>query len=74
MSTPHITGAIAYLYSVASDDFLDFAEQNPGEAALKVKEILLASGKKHISLDKKSVSGAVLDLHKAAEMISQYTR
>src|SRR5690606_18462443 len=37
MATPHVAGAIGFLYSVAPQGFADLSRQSPGEAALLVK-------------------------------------
>lgn len=72
MATPHIAGAIAYLYSVASANFTALAKQDPAKAALEVKRILMKTVDPIADLKDKSVSGGRLNLRKAGEAIARY--
>lgn len=70
MATPHIAGAVAYLYSVGGSNFAFATEYARGEAALLVKDILMETVRKSDAFDQ-TVSGGTLDLYDAAsEMAS----
>ena len=40
-ATPHVTGAVALLYSVECENLISLAKANPGKAALAVKDFIL---------------------------------
>jgi len=72
MATPHVAGAIGFLYGVASDRFVKEYKANPGKMALKIKEILLSTTDPLETLKGKTVSGGKLNLYKAAQKIAEY--
>ncbi len=72
MATPHVSGAIGFLHSVASQSFQDFYRQNPGEAALKLKDIILGTVTPEADLVGKTVSGGRLNLNKAATAVATF--
>lgn len=69
MSTPHVTGAIALLHAVASQEFSASVQRDPGAAALQIKAALLSSVDPLPSLQGKTVSGGRLNLIKAAQAL-----
>ena len=71
MATPHVAGAIAYLYSVASKSFIESYYSHPGVAALKIKRALLESAGLLEALEGKVATGGVLDIYEAALVVAQ---
>jgi subtilisin family serine protease len=72
MATPHVTGAVGFLMSVASQPFLDLHKTQPGEAALEMKRMILETVTKTEQFEEMTVSGGILNLKKAADAISIY--
>jgi hypothetical protein len=72
MATPHVTGAVAFLHSVASPAFKSFFQSSPDQAALTLKDILLQNVDVVPSLNNTTVSDGRLNLFKAATAISQW--
>jgi hypothetical protein len=72
MATPHVTGAVGFLMSVASQPFLDLHKTQPGEAALEMKRMILETVTKTEQFEDMTVSGGILNLKKAADAISIY--
>lgn len=62
-STPHVTGAIALLYSAPSIGFAELAINNPAEAALKVREYILSGVDPNKTLDGITVTGGRLNIN-----------
>jgi subtilisin family serine protease len=67
MATPHVAGAVAFLYSVATKNFTEEAMREPAATALKVKKILMDSVTPQADLNGKTVSGGRLNLEAAAK-------
>lgn len=61
-AAPHVAGAIALMYSVACADFEATVDNNPSDAALDIKEIILESTDSKTSLEGKTVSGGRLNI------------
>ena len=72
MATPHVTGAVAFLHSVASPAFQSHWAAAPDQAALVLKGILLDSVDVIPSLNGKTVSDGRLNLHQAALAIQSW--
>lgn len=72
MATPHVAGAIGFLMSVASNTFTVHSKENPAQAALELKKILLDNVDQLDAFKGKTVSGGRLNLKKSAEVISRY--
>lgn len=68
MATPHVAGAVAYLYSVGGANFGELTKRSPGRTAKAVKDALLNSVRKSDAFDL-TVSGGTLDLYNAASII-----
>ncbi len=66
MATPHVTGAVAFLHSVAPPVLQAQMQNNPGAAALVLKDMLLGSVDALPALANQTVSGGRLNLHQAA--------
>ncbi len=66
MATPHVTGAVAFLHSVAPPSLQAQMQSNPGAAALVLKDIILDSVDPLPALTIQTVSGGRLNLHQAA--------
>ncbi|HPF15415.1 MAG TPA: S8 family peptidase, partial [Planctomycetota bacterium] len=67
MATPHVTGAVAFLHSLAPPAFQALRAQNPGQAALDIKAMLLDNVDPIASLATQTVSGGRLNLFAAAQ-------
>ncbi len=74
MATPHVAGAIAFLHSVASENFNRMTRQDPGTAALALKEAILQSVDPIAELNGVTVSGGRLNLNRSAQAMSLFTR
>lgn len=74
MATPHVAGAVAFLHSVASQDFAKWYLREPGKAALTLKSILLETTDPIEALEGITVTGGRLNLQRAAEKISQFEK
>lgn len=72
MATPHVAGAVAFLNSVASQTLSDLYIQDPGAAALEVKRIMMETVTQRSALQNETVSGGILNLYNAAEVVTQY--
>ncbi len=73
-STPHVAGAVGYLHSVASAEFLSTMLIQPGATALAIKEALLLNVTPTPSLKSATASGGVLNLHAASTYFKQTAR
>lgn len=65
-ATPHVTGAVALMYSVPCNDLADLALTDPRSAALYVRDIILNSTTDNGSLDNISTTSGKLNLGQAA--------
>lgn len=72
MATPHVTGAIALLHSVASANFHSQYRGNLAEMAKEIKAVLLKSVDPIPSLKGITVSEGRLNVYKAALTVSKY--
>jgi len=72
MATPHVTGAVALLHSIASKKFLAEYETAPADAARELKQILLKSVDKVSSLKGNTLTEGRLNVFKAADSLSKY--
>ena len=72
MATPQVAGAIAFMHSVASNDFATLRASDPAQAALELKAMLLASVDLVSSMNGKTVSGGRLNLFKAGQAIANF--
>lgn len=71
MATPHVSGAVGYLYSIASSEILSLSRRHPATVALLVKDTLLRSTRPLKVLEGRVVSGGTLDLFLAARNLSR---
>jgi gliding motility-associated-like protein len=65
-SCPHVSGAVAFMYAAACDNFISLYKQKPDSIALKVKKAILNNGDQLASLYGLSVSGNRLNLYNSA--------
>jgi len=72
MATPHVTGAVALLHSLASKKFVEEYKNDPKKAAKELKTILLKSVDKVSSLKGNTITEGRLNVFKAADTISKY--
>lgn len=73
MATPHVTGSVGYLYSVASPAFLSLAQEHPGQAALAIKEAMLKSVTVRPNIKNLCASGGILNLFAASTQMVNFT-
>jgi len=66
MSSPHVAGAVAYMYSVADAEFMQAYHNDPGGMALVIKQYILNGVDPLPSLDGITVTGGRLNIYKAA--------
>jgi len=69
LSTPMVAGAIALLYSIKCQAFDALLTQNPKDAALAVKSILLSTTDKKSTLAGKTVSEGRMNISKSMSKI-----
>ena len=69
MASPHVTGAIALMYSVACTQLMIDYKNNPSGIALMIKDSLMAAADKIASLNGITVSGGRLNLYKSLKAI-----
>ncbi len=62
-STPHVAGAVAFLYANACDNFLTYYQARPDSMALIVKKYILEHGDSIFALQGLSVTGKRLNLY-----------
>jgi len=62
-ASPHVAGAIALLYSVPNQLFMNAVHQNPAETALLVKDCILNGTDPVFDLQYKTVTGGRLNLY-----------
>ncbi|MCA9786220.1 MAG: S8 family serine peptidase [Candidatus Cloacimonetes bacterium] len=72
MATPHVTGAISYLHSVASADFANYYMLFPAEAALLIKQWIMDGTDQLAALDGITVSGGRLNLAASAALAAAF--
>jgi subtilisin family serine protease len=69
MSTPHVAGAVAYLFSVADAGFMTAYHNDPAGMALVIKQYILDGTDPLPSLQGITVSGGRLNIYKAAQQM-----
>jgi hypothetical protein len=67
-AVPHVTGAVALLYSLSCDELFTFNNRN-ADIAIKIKNAILASGTPNQSLYGKTLSGNRLQVDAAAQQL-----
>lgn len=70
MATPHVAGAVAFLYSLGNTEFERLSSSDPAKGALTVKRMLLESTEQLPSLKGRTVSGGRLNLERASQVMS----
>lgn len=70
-AAPHVTGAIALLYSLPCEYLAEDALRKPAETALIVRETLLNGVDPLNSLQNKTVTGGRLNLFQSLQLLSQ---
>jgi hypothetical protein len=73
MAAPHVAGAVALLHSLASLDFANLYMNDPGAAALQLKQWILDGTDPLPSLQGITVSGGRLNLFNAALSASSFS-
>ncbi|MDH3650674.1 MAG: S8 family peptidase, partial [Saprospiraceae bacterium] len=69
-ATPHLSGAVGLLYSLAEVPFCDIAKLSPSDAARSVKRFILDGVTSLPTLTDRTVSGGRLDLSKTFDLIT----
>ncbi len=69
MASPHVAGAVAYMFSVANADFMTAYHNDPAGMALVVKQYLLNGTDTVASLEGMTVTGGRLNIYKAATLM-----
>ena len=65
-ATPHVAGAVAFMYAVACTDYINLYKSHPDSIALDVKDAILSSSDSIASLLGLTSSGKRLNLYKSA--------
>lgn len=65
-ATPHVAGAVAFMYAVACTDYINLYKTNPDSMALEVKDAILSSSDSNSNLLGLTSSGKRLNLYKSA--------
>jgi len=66
MASPHVAGAVAYMFSVASEEFMTAYHNDPAGMALVIRQYILDGVDPLPSLDGITVTGGRLNIYKAA--------
>ncbi len=69
MATPHVSGAVALLMSVADSAFITNYKENPGQGALMIKDYILDGVDPISDLEGKSVTGGRLNLFNSVKLM-----
>jgi hypothetical protein len=72
MATPHVAGAIGFLYAVACPAMLQAYKDDPAAIALAMKDYLLDGTDPNASLAGQTVSGGRLNLFNSAQLVQTY--
>ncbi|MEZ5976871.1 MAG: S8 family serine peptidase [Planctomycetota bacterium] len=72
MASPHVAGAVAWLHSVASQDFKDEFDTDPSGTALLLKQMILDNVDVVPNLNGDVVSDGRLNLDKAGDEVANY--
>jgi hypothetical protein len=65
-ATPHVAGAVAFMYAVACSDYMNFYKSNPDSIALEIKNAILTYSDANTNLLGLTSSGKRLNLYKPA--------
>lgn len=68
-AAPYVSGTVALLYLLPSDDFQQSVRANPAETALAVKSAILGSVDKNESLNGITVSGGQLNIFESVKLL-----
>jgi len=71
MASPHVAGAIAYMFSVADTAFMEAYHNDPAGMALVIKQYILDGTDPLPTLQGKSVTGGRLNIYNAAMRMIQ---
>ena len=69
MATPHVAGAVAMMFSAATEDFLLEYEENPAEKCLEIKQYILDGVDILPSLEGVTVSGGRLNMYNSLDLM-----
>ena len=73
MATPHVAGAVGFMYSVAPLAWIQAYKLNPGAYALQVKQKIMLGVDPKPSLQNNTVSGGRLNLYNSAVLMQNIT-
>ncbi len=73
MATPHVAGAVGFMYSVAPLSWIQAYKLNPGAYALQVKQKIMLGVDPKPSLQNITVSGGRLNLYNSAVLMQNIT-
>lgn len=73
MATPHVAGAIAFMYSAAPFAWIQAYKNSPGPYSLQVKQCILQGVDIKPALQNITVSGGRLNLHNSALLMQNLT-
>lgn len=65
-ATPHVAGTIALLYAIDCGKFNNLYKNNPADAALTIKDIILSNTTSNPSLINKTTTGGKLNVYESA--------
>lgn len=68
-ATPHVSGAVALLYSIGCDRFTNDALSDPVTCARRVRDVILTNTEANGTLSGKTTTGGYLDIRKAIDGI-----
>jgi len=69
MATPHVAGAVAFMYSIAPPGLITAVKQRPDSVALQIKQAILDGVDAVPSLFGQTVTGGRLNLYQAAQNV-----
>lgn len=68
-ATPHVTGAVAFMFAAACSDYINLYKSNPDSIALEIKNAILTYSDSNSNLLGLTTSGKRLNLYKPALQI-----
>lgn len=71
MSSPHVAGAVAFLYAAASEGLLELYLQQPDSVALIIKDCIMNGVDEVASLQDITVTGGRLNLNNAVQLLPE---
>lgn len=70
-AAPHVTGTVALLYSVSCSNLFNRLDEDPGDVAIQIKNIILSAGASNPTLYTKTLSARRLQTDEAVNLLQE---